>query len=181
MDANRNRRAIYGTQNLIISVFVAFVLIVINVFSIFAFKFGVLEVLVLSVLSLILYLGLILFLRSYSGRARRVASSGAFESADKINEKPLNKPVAMYIPSNDDRSLAEDIMKEIRGSVPAEKVEIPHYDYIGSTQTRTYHIKTCRLAKLIKPKFKLMNNSTLFFKKRKFRACKMCVRRKKKK
>jgi hypothetical protein len=179
MDANRNRGARYGTQNLIISVFVAFVLIVINVFSILAFKFGVLEVLVLSVLSLILYLGLILFLRSYSGRAIKRISKGAFESADRIGEKPLNKPVAMYIPSDDDKALAEDIMREIRGSV-SESIEIPHYDYVGSSKTKKYHVKSCRLAKGIDPKFKLMNNNPLFFKKRKFKPCRLCLKKQKK-
>ncbi|MEI6731420.1 MAG: hypothetical protein WCK90_01935 [archaeon] len=58
-----------------------------------------------------------------------------------------------------------------------KKLNIPHYNFIGSTQTRTYHTRNCRLGKLVKKKYKLMDNSPNFFKKRKFKSCKMCIQK----
>jgi hypothetical protein len=176
-----NKVGSYGVQNAFISVIVAFLLIVVNLFSAIVFSFGMFEVLVLGMVSLIVYAFLLLFLISYLGRRARgtrrdVRTSGAVEPI-----KPALNPVSMYMPagSNEGDKLAEDIMKEI--SIPAESVSIPHYDYVGSSQTRTYHLKDCNLAKKIPAKLKLMNNSDLFFKKRKFKRCKICLKKKAKK
>jgi hypothetical protein len=56
----------------------------------------------------------------------------------------------------------------------AEK-ELIRDRYIGSTQTKTYHKSSCRLAKLIKPKFKLSNDKKTFFKN--YKACKVCLKK----
>ena len=72
-----------------------------------------------------------------------------------------------------------EVEKPVIGEVfvesPKKKLDIPHYEYIGSMQTRTYHLRTCRLGKLVKKKYQLSNNSLEFFKKRKFRPCKICI------
>jgi Ca2+/Na+ antiporter len=52
------------------------------------------------------------------------------------------------------------------------------YDYVGSNARRVYHKKTCRLAKLIKPKYKEQSNDLAFFKDRKYKACKICMSKK---
>jgi hypothetical protein len=58
-----------------------------------------------------------------------------------------------------------------------KRLNIPHYDFVGSTETRTFHKRNCRLGKLIKKKYKLQNNSMEFFKKKGFKGCKMCIKR----
>lgn len=61
-----------------------------------------------------------------------------------------------------------------------KKLNIPKYKYVGSNLTKVYHLKTCRLAKSIKNKYKVHNNSPRFFKSRKYRPCAVCVLRIKK-
>ena len=50
--------------------------------------------------------------------------------------------------------------------------------FVGSTQTKTYHLSSCRLAKSIKNKFKLSDSNPAFFKSKKFKACKICLNKK---
>ncbi|MEI6850101.1 MAG: hypothetical protein WCK29_03605 [archaeon] len=57
-------------------------------------------------------------------------------------------------------------------------LDIPKYEYVGSTQARTYHSRNCRLAKLIKKKYKLMDNNPAFFVSKKFKPCKICLKKK---
>jgi ABC-type multidrug transport system fused ATPase/permease subunit len=173
---NRNGRS-YGVQNAFIAVIIAFLFIVINLFSAVAFSFGVFEVLVLGIVSVVIYAFLLWFLVSYSGRRPKGAVD--VKKSEVFAGRPSENPVSMYIPSEEGERLAEDIMNEL--NMPAEKIEIPHYDYVGSSQTRTYHLKDCNLAKKIPAKFKLMNNGDLFFKKRKFKRCKICLKKKAKK
>ena len=58
-----------------------------------------------------------------------------------------------------------------------KKLNIPKYDFVGSTEAKTFHTRNCRLGKLIKKKYKLQNNSQEFFKKKGFRGCKVCLKR----
>lgn len=156
----------YFVSNLLISLIVALVFVAIDLFAIFGFGLGAVNDILIVAISMVLFLGLVLFLNSYSDRVTR-----------KEERVFRQQPVTMYIPKGND-GIANEIMDEVTKSAKeAKDVEIAHYDYIGSSQTRTYHLRTCRLAKLIKPKFKLSNNSTLFFKKRKFKACKICIRK----
>lgn len=172
---NRSGRS-YGMENAFIAVIVAFLLIVVNLFTFVVFKFELFEVLFLGLVSIVIYAFLLLFLISYSGRrSRRVVD---FKKSKVFEGKPSQEPVSMYMPAGEGERLAGDIMDEL--NMPAEKVDIPHYDYVGSSKTRTYHLKDCKLVKSIAPKFKLVNNGDLFFKKRKFKACKRCIGKAKK-
>jgi hypothetical protein len=74
------------------------------------------------------------------------------------------------------------IMDEVKNmpsiAVQPVKQSTPKEEFVGSMQTKTYHYRNCRLAKLIKGKYKLASSSNDFFKKRKFKACKICLKRK---
>ena len=72
------------------------------------------------------------------------------------------------------------VQKRIYIEKRRKKLNIPKYDYVGSSLTKTYHAKTCRLAKSIKRKYKINSNSLSFFKKRKYSACKACILKTKK-
>lgn len=48
--------------------------------------------------------------------------------------------------------------------------------YVGDSKNRTYHLSECRLAFKVPAKFRLENNSLEFFKKRKFKKCKTCLK-----
>ena len=58
---------------------------------------------------------------------------------------------------------------------PRKKLNIPKYEFNGSTETKTYHKRTCRFSKLIKKNHKVSNDSASYFKRRGFVPCKMCI------
>jgi hypothetical protein len=62
---------------------------------------------------------------------------------------------------------------------PRKKLNIPKYNFLGSTETNTYHKHSCRFSKLIKRNHKVSNNSESYFKRRGFVPCKMCIDKKK--
>jgi len=110
-------------------------------------------------------------------------------------EKIVEKPVYIDKPF----PIIQEVVKEIPLQVPIEnktveiiekpiymektikprtkKLEIPHYKFIGSNQTRRYHTRFCRLGKLIKKKYKIHSNSQAFFRKKKYKPCKVCIKR----
>jgi uncharacterized membrane protein len=99
--------------------------------------------------------------------------------------RPLKvREVRKNIVMSNDKPLIEQsikpVVEEVLVESPKKKLDIPHYEYIGSMQTRTYHLRNCRLGKLVKKKYQLSNNSLEFFKKRKFRPCKICILKRRK-
>lgn len=56
-----------------------------------------------------------------------------------------------------------------------KKLNIPKYKFLASTQTKTYHKRTCKFSKLIKNKYKLHSNAKSTFKKKHYKACKACI------
>jgi Ca2+/Na+ antiporter len=83
-------------------------------------------------------------------------------------EKPIVKEVEKII----DRKVPVYIQQ------PRKKLDIPKYNFVGSSETKVYHKKSCRLGKSIKKKYRVNNNSEDFFKKRKYKACKVCLNKK---
>ena len=159
----------YGIQNALILLIVGLFLIAADWISIAAFRFNAVYSLILVFVSLLIYLLLLLFLSSYS-RARK-------ERRGEIRFEEEKKPVTVHFTRGDDNKIAEDILKEIEAD--SNKDAAPYYDYVGSTRNKTYHLRTCRLAKNIKPKFRLEDTNIDFFKKRKFKACKICLKKRK--
>lgn len=51
-------------------------------------------------------------------------------------------------------------------------------NFVGSSETKTYHKSNCRFAKLIKPQFRDYSDDEKFFTKRKYKACKSCMKKK---
>lgn len=62
----------------------------------------------------------------------------------------------------------------------SKKLNIPKYEYIGSSQTKTYHKRSCRLSKLIKQKYKVSNNSASYFTRNNYKPCEVCILKTKK-
>ena len=85
-------------------------------------------------------------------------------------EKPIIREVPVYV--------KEPVY--IRQPVINHRIKIPKYNYVASSETQRYHLINCRLAKLIKKKYKIHNNSEDFFKKKHFKACKVCIKKEKK-
>ncbi|MBI2499355.1 hypothetical protein HYV88_03885 [Candidatus Woesearchaeota archaeon] len=49
--------------------------------------------------------------------------------------------------------------------------------YFGSDKNRTYHKENCRFGKRIKQKDRIFSENAGFFKKKKFKACKVCMKK----
>lgn len=163
MDLSRSKRTeydLYGKSNALWMLFVAAFIILIDLWSIVLFGFAYGDVLVLIIFSLFIFSVLVWFLNSYG-------SSKAVIKHSRINI-PLESKEEYEKPFIIDDSIHADLEAAMGA------------DYIGSIKNRTYHLKDCRLAKMIKPEFKLENTNIDFFKKRKFKACKICLKKVKK-
>jgi len=127
-------------------------------FLLVVFDFGSIDLVIIVLIALVLYIILVLlFIRS--SKVKKV------EERVHINfEKPIGKDAAMNKPALE--------MKQI--------FDLPSDEYVGSSKTKTYHLKNCRLAKRVKGKYRLSNASLEFFKKRRFRPCRICILKKKK-
>lgn len=73
-----------------------------------------------------------------------------------------------------------DVVRPVYLAAKKKKLNIPKYKFVGSTERKVYHAKSCRLGKLIKKKYKVNNNSKAYFKNKRFRACKVCILKQKK-
>ncbi len=91
-----------------------------------------------------------------------------------VKEVPVEKPVVHIVEKPVTRFFGRNVIIQ---ESPKKKLNIPKYDYVGSSETKTYHKHSCRLGKLIKKKYKLSSNSEDFFKKRKFKRCKGCFKK----
>lgn len=144
-------------NSMIIALTVGLVLILGLIEVIIFMKLSFYVALVLTIIVAVIYLGFFaLMVRTRSVREIR---------RTKIIEKPATV-----------KEIVREIEKPVYIESPKVSLNIPKYDYLGSTQTKTYHSRNCRLAKLIKNKYKISNNSALFFKRQKFKACKICIK-----
>ena len=96
---------------------------------------------------------------------------------ETIVEKIVEKPVVRFI----ERPQKTRIINRVRVVKQKSKsLNIPTYKFIGSNVTKVYHTHACRLGKLVKRKYKIHSNSKSFFKKKRFRPCKVCILKTKK-
>ncbi len=87
-----------------------------------------------------------------------------------------------------DRPVIQEIIREIPVEVEKEVIRyrerkhktlnIPHFKFIGSIQTKTFHRRTCKFSKMLKNKYKLHSNTKVLFKRKHFKACKSCMKKK---
>lgn len=99
----------------------------------------------------------------------------------KIVEKIVEKPIIKEVEKIVEKPVFKEIEKKVFVERPREKRAPPiRYKYKGSELSKTYHKTSCRLAKLIKNKYKVTNNSEAYFKKRGYKPCKVCLGKKKK-
>lgn len=89
---------------------------------------------------------------------------------------PIQIPIENRIIELVDRIVTKEVPVYIREPIKIKHLNLPKYDYIASSETKRYHKRACRFGKLIKNKYKISKNNPLFFKKKHFKACKMCLK-----
>jgi hypothetical protein len=92
-------------------------------------------------------------------------------------EVPVYKRVEVPIVHTVEIPVYKRIEKNVY--IKPKKLNIPKFNYLGSSETKTFHKRSCRLGKLIKRKYKVHNNSSAWFAKKHFKACKVCMKNKK--
>lgn len=92
--------------------------------------------------------------------------------------KEVQKPVYIDKPVYVDKPIY--VNKPVYIEKKRKKLDIPRYDFLASSQAKTYHTRNCRLGKLIKKKYKLSSNDKRDFIRRKFKPCKVCIKKQKK-
>jgi len=153
----------------VISILVAIILIIINVFSIFVFGFNIIESLIVIGVSVVLYVGLVFFL-AVQPRSERV----------RIVNRPVVREVVRTVekPVEVVRTVVRPVVKYVEKK--KKKLDIEKFEYIGSSVNKVYHTRNCRLGKMIKKKYKELSHQKSFFVKRKYKPCHVCILKDKK-
>jgi len=74
------------------------------------------------------------------------------------------------------RVVEKPIVREIEKKIFIEKPKPYVPKYIGSTNRKVYHLSSCKFSKLIEPKYKVQKDSEEYFKRNKYKPCKMCMK-----
>lgn len=109
----------------------------------------------------------------------------------QIYEKPVMKQIIKEVVKEIEKPVIKEVIKEIKIPVikrvpviktktiivqaPRKKLNIPKYEFFGSTQTKTYHKASCRLRRLIKRKYKETGHTKIHFTSRGYKPCKICL------
>jgi hypothetical protein len=121
----------------------------------------------------------------------RIVEKPVYRDVIQIVEKPVyrdvikevEKPIQIPIENKTIEVVEKPIyietpvIKRIYIEKPRQMLNIPRYKFIGSTQTKTYHKRNCKFAKMLKRKYKLHSNNKAFFKRKHYKACKTCMKR----
>lgn len=176
----------YQNQKILLAILVAILVVLGALLASLIFNLSLVEKLVMSWILTVFY-SLFAFYLVDSYRIREVIKEVQVPVERTvikpyIIEKPVQIPVenktieVVEVPKT--VYVSNPVIKKVYVEKKRKPLNIPKFAYIGSSQTRTFHKNSCRLGKLIKRKFKLHSNSQAFFKKKKFKACKSCIKRK---
>ncbi|MBM3247449.1 hypothetical protein FJZ17_02840 [Candidatus Pacearchaeota archaeon] len=155
------------------------------------FQFDSYNLLLLITLLLVAYCVILLGLaltrtfRVISSVRTQVQTRVIDRPVDRIVEKIVEKPVIKVVEKPVIRVVEKQIEPKIIRQVKvvkqkSKKLKIPHFNYVGSSVSKRYHTRFCRLGKLVKKKFKVHSNSQSFFIKRHYKPCKACILKTKK-
>lgn len=167
--------------NAIIAVIVGFLLTFIAIIIIFGFNFGTNQI-VIFILLIIAFYAIVLSFLFESKLVREIkhiiTKTNERPPVEKETVKIVRKPIVYEM----EKPVIREVMQIVDRPVfiKKEKLNIPKYDYLGSIETKNYHKKSCRLGKLIKKKYKILNNDPKYFIKRGFSPCKVCILKEKK-
>lgn len=184
------------TKKGIMAVIVGMMVIVIAILTSIIFQFSLVANLVMSWLLTTAYALFAFFLidPKITLNPTRVVEKPVIREVLQIVEKPIVKEIQIPIENRIIEVVEKPVIveKEVLREVPVEvekrivkyverkhrKLNIPKYAYIGSTQTHTYHRRTCKFSKMLKNKYKLHSNTKALFKRKHYKACKTCIKKK---
>ncbi|MBS3078962.1 hypothetical protein J4218_02470 [Candidatus Pacearchaeota archaeon] len=168
---------VWSLKNFLTSVFAFLIIIVIFLMITIVLNLNLLFLTMVACFFIVVYSIMLFFL--LEPRVVREVNTTARTTVEKpvIKEVFVDKPVQVvhevekkiYIMNEN-----KDKLKE------KKKLIIPKYNFIGSSQALTYHKRSCRMSKLIKKKYKILDNDEAYFIKRNFKPCEICILKTKK-
>jgi hypothetical protein len=171
-------KKLFNLRNILL-VFVLGVVFIISIVVILAFfNLDLKNVLILFLITITIYAIILFFLLEPS--ILREIKSVTVRTIEKPFEviKTVEKPVEVI--KTVEKPVEKEVIKRVYIETPRKKLNIPKYEYVGSSETKIFHKRNCRLGKLIKRKNKISNNSADYFKSKGFKSCKICKPGKKK-
>jgi hypothetical protein len=172
LDPIIHEKKIVSIGNLSIAFLIGVIIVIAFISFIFLLSLDTFKSIILATILIIIYAIILFFL----------LEPEFFKEITKTTIKTIKEPVVKEVII--EKPVVEQVMHETEKTIyvtnPKKSLNIPKYDYIASSETRTYHKKSCRLGKLIKKKYKLLSNDPNFFLNKGFKPCKVCIRHLKK-
>lgn len=161
-------KRIVGIGNLLFSFLIGFIIIISFVLLILFLSLDTFKSVILAAILIIIYSIILFFL----------LEPEFLKEITKTTVKTIREPVIHEVIV--EKPVVEQVMHETEKTIyvtnPRKNLNIPRYEYLGSSETKTYHKKSCRLGKLIKKKYKVVGNDPNFFLKNNYKPCKICIR-----
>ncbi len=168
---------LWKSTNIVIAVLMFFVAVVIGFILNDLKHFTLAQNVIVFGLLGILYLVFLAILFGFHAQRGSVIEKEIIREVDRpiTTEVFVDRPVVKEVMV--DRPVYRDVPSYVYVTNPRRKLDIPKYAYVGSRQTMTYHKRSCRFSKLIKKKYKVVNNSPSYFTRNRFKPCKSCLKR----
>lgn len=169
--------------NTIIAVTVGILLFIISIIIVFGLSLSTGQIIVFILIILAFYVIVLSFL--FEPRLIREIISTITNTIEKPVYReirvPVNQGKRIPVIYEIEKPIIRDVIRTVDRPVlikeKRKKLNIPKYEFLGSSETRVFHRRACRFSKLIKRKYKISSNDPQFFIKRRFIPCKVCIRR----
>ena len=168
LDPEITERKLFNLRNILFVFIIGAVLIFLIIGIITIFELEIRNALILSLIAVTIYAVILFFLLEPS----------ILREVKSVMVRTVEKPVEVI--RTVEKPVEKEVIKRVYVEAPRKKLNIPKYEYVGSSETKTFHKRNCRLGKLIKRKYKVSNNSASYFKAKGFKPCKVCKPGKKK-
>ena len=168
LDPEITERKLFNLRNILFVFIIGAVLIFLIIGIIAIFELEIRNALILSLIAVTIYAVILFFLLEPS----------ILREVKSVMVRTVEKPVEVI--RTVEKPVEKEVIKRVYVEAPRKKLNIPKYEYVGSSETKTFHKRNCRLGKLIKRKYKVSNNSASYFKAKGFKPCKVCKPGKKK-
>jgi len=182
-----SERVVWNHNHVFLAFFIGIIIVFTELVSVYVLDLNTTNAVIFGLSLLVLY-GIALFfllepriLREVKTKELRAIDRPFAVTKEIIVEKPVEvvrtvEPVVRKIYVDKPIYIRKPVYIERR----RKKLVIPHYNFAGSSLTKTYHTSNCRLGKSIKRKYKVHDNKQSFFIKKLYRPCEVCILKRKK-
>ncbi|MDP2925641.1 MAG: hypothetical protein Q8N99_04675 [Nanoarchaeota archaeon] len=164
-----SEKRLWNLSNVFIAVIIGIVIVFAFFLILYIFNINILYRVMLACFFIVVYAIVLFFLLEPS----------LLREVSHITIQKVNNPLVREVIIEKPVQVVHEVEKRIYyTNMPKKKLNIPKYDYIGSSLTKIYHKKSCRLGKSIKKKYKVQNSDVNFYIKNDYNPCKFCIEHK---